>query len=454
MKTILRVRIFSSVLAVFSVIAATAGTNSGFVAHEWGTFTSVQGPDGTLLAWRPLETSRLPGFVYDWKNPGFNRFAGGLVGFGKGSLITLQRMETPVIYFYSKKPQTVDVSVKFPEGMITEWFPQAAQIGPSFARVPPLFSTVDGYAAKAGAGPDLRLAPLFTSATLTNSEVRWKNIAVLPMSHKAVALPTDTSGSHYFAARDTDASVLWSDSSSQTNSQPENEKFLFYRGAGNIAAPLHAAIDSAQVMTLENTGNETLEHLFVLSIESGFGAYAPLDALQPGKKEISTVPSCVPARPALLPAAQLQLNLSSDMANALVAAGLYQKEATAMVNTWKDSWFAEDGVRVLYVLPRPWTDRTLPASINPAPRELVRVMVGRAEVLTPSLEQRLATEVRNAGGPDAQARERLSADLKKLGRFAEPALRLATQNSDTVTTQNAWALLQGAAQAPGPAKFE
>jgi hypothetical protein len=125
-----------------------------------------------------------------------------------------------------------------------------------------------------------------------------------------------------------------------------------------------------------------------------------------------------------------------------------------MINTWKDSWFAEDGVRVLYILPRAWTDQTLPTSINPAPRELVRVMVGRAEVLTPSLEQRLATEVRDAGGTDPHARERLSADLKKLGRFAEPALRLATKDSDTATTQNAWALLQGAAQASAPGKFE
>jgi hypothetical protein len=454
MKTILPVGIFSSVLAVASVVAATAGSNPGFVAHEWGTFTSVQGPDGTLLAWRPLETSRLPGFVYDWKNPGLNRFAGGLVAFGKGSLVTLQRMETPVIYFYSDHPQMVDVSVKFPQGMITEWFPQAAQIGPSFARVPPFISTVDSYTAKAGAGPNLQLAPLFSSATLTNSEIRWKDIAVLPTNHKMLALPTDPSGSHYFAARDTDASVLRGDSSLQTNSRAENEKFLFYRGAGSFVTPLHASFDSDQTLTLENNGNEALEHLFVLSIENGLGAYAPLDALQSGKKEISTVPSCVPARPAPLPVAQLQLNLSNDMVNALIAAGLYQKEATAMVNTWKDSWFAEDGVRVLYILPRPWTDRTLPVSINPAPRELVRVMVGRAEVLTPSLKQRLATEARDANGTDAQARERLSADLKKLGRFAEPALRVATKDFDTATTQTAWTLLQGIAQEPATAKFE
>ena len=38
-------------------------------------------------------------------------------------------METPVIYFYSKEPQTVDVRVDFPQGIITEWYPQATTFG-------------------------------------------------------------------------------------------------------------------------------------------------------------------------------------------------------------------------------------------------------------------------------------------------------------------------------------
>src|ERR1051326_7500271 len=48
-----------------SVIGAVTHQRGRLVAHEWGTFTSVQGGDGVLLDWRPLETSRLPGFVYD-----------------------------------------------------------------------------------------------------------------------------------------------------------------------------------------------------------------------------------------------------------------------------------------------------------------------------------------------------------------------------------------------------
>src|SRR5215813_11724965 len=98
-------------MAASATLLLMAGNSQGqYVAHEWGTFTSVQGSDGVLLDWRPLETSRLPNFVYDWKNPGLNRRPTGPLPFSKAAMVTLQRMETPVIYFYSDKEETVDVS--------------------------------------------------------------------------------------------------------------------------------------------------------------------------------------------------------------------------------------------------------------------------------------------------------------------------------------------------------
>src|SRR5262249_50906340 len=113
-----------NIRTVFSIglLAAVAGGSSlliaarpapSYVAHEWGTFTSVQGSDGVLLDWRPLETSQLPKFVHDWARPGADRQAAANLIYGKGGLLTRQRMETPVIYFYSEKEQTVDVSVQF-----------------------------------------------------------------------------------------------------------------------------------------------------------------------------------------------------------------------------------------------------------------------------------------------------------------------------------------------------
>src|SRR5205823_11569620 len=131
---------------------------------------------------------------------------------------------------------------------------------------------------------------------------------------------------------------------------------------------------------LENIGSEPLVHLFVLGVENRAGKFIHVDRLPPGGQR--TVQINWQSQADQLE--KLSSRLGKDMAKALASQGLYQPEAAAMVNTWKDSWFAEDGLRVLYVLPREWTDRTLPLTIAPAPRDLVRVMVGRAEVLTPA----------------------------------------------------------------------
>src|SRR5208282_6581223 len=78
----------------------------------------------------------------------------------------------------------------------------------------------------------------------------------------------------------------------------------------------------------------------------------------------------------------------------LIAQGLYQDEAQAMFETWRDSWF-EEGSRLLYIVPREFVDSVLPLTISPAPAQTVRVFVGRVELVTPAtkraVEQALAS---------------------------------------------------------------
>jgi len=120
MKTLL---LLPALFFITAVATIAAEPDHGFVAHEWGTFTSVQGADGVQMVWNPYVAPELPKFVY-------NHVAYLLV---KNSLATRQRMETPVVYFYSERSRTVDVAVKFPSGQITEWFPDrsAADPGPA-----------------------------------------------------------------------------------------------------------------------------------------------------------------------------------------------------------------------------------------------------------------------------------------------------------------------------------
>jgi hypothetical protein len=229
-------------------------------------------------------------------------------------------------------------------------------------------------------------------------------------------MPVDHSGSHYFAARATDSAYLRTGARSQ--GAVEHEKFLFYRGVGNFNVPLQVLSKSDRELVLTNTSAARLAHLFVLSVHDQEGRLAQLDAIGGGEQRSVRLESEPVAR------AELMAQIGRVMTEALVSEGLYPREAAAMVATWQDSWFAEDGVRVLYVLPRAWTDARLPLTLTPAPRALVRVMVGRSEVLTPALETSLTRTLNAAHQGDQAARQEASARLKHLGRFADPALRL------------------------------
>ena len=96
-----------------------------FVVHEWGTFTSVSDAAGKAQTWSPLlGPSDLPDFVYrskEIRSSPQNRCL--------KCELALVRMETPVLYFYADREIRASVKVDFPQGRITEWFPQAREAG-------------------------------------------------------------------------------------------------------------------------------------------------------------------------------------------------------------------------------------------------------------------------------------------------------------------------------------
>jgi len=403
------------VCSVCTVLALTtsAGTPA-LTVHEWGTFTSVQGGDGAQLAWFTGQASELPQFVYDWSKPGLDRPGPMRYYTSKVGMRVRQRMETPVIYFYTDQKLTADVTVNFPSGLITEWFPQAAQIGPAISHA------------------DLEAGKPTNPAASYESQITWRGVEVLPANQNArVArrMPVDSRGEHYFAARETDSAFVRVNNRSTTNNADEFDKLLFYRGAGNFSAPLTVMSSPDGIVTVTNSSKEPLADLFLLQIRAGQGELTHLSQLAPGVHQnlgkLSDDGSTLP-----LPLETVRSEVSQEMESALVAAGLFPREAAAMVKTWSDLWFAEEGVRVLYLLPRSWTDEILPITIAPAPQELVRVMVGRAEIMPPSLVRDLASKLdQNELRPaqDAATIGQLAAEQKKLGRFSSAAFQLANQ---------------------------
>jgi hypothetical protein len=195
--------------------------------------------------------------------------------------------------------------------------------------------------------------------------------------------------SHYYAARETDASPI------SVNGQ--QEKFLFYRGVAGFDVPISSeALDNGSVR-VRNLGSRDLRGVVLLRNEGGRLSYRVHGTL---RGEATLAEPAAIANPAAVRA---------ELERILTDAGLYPKEAQAMVATWRDSWF-EEGTRVFYVLAPRDVDQILPLSINPAPVQVARVFVGRMEVITPTAVRtvRKAIETRDM------------AALERHGRFLGP----------------------------------
>ncbi len=375
--------------------------DKGLVIHEWGTFTSIQGSDGNLMYWNPFETDELPRFVYDRSHPLTELKSGQPAAFAADRRIPSkargtwrQRMETPVIYAYSQDALELDVRVDFPAGQITEWYPQVTGFGPSVAHI-------DGLPVE------------------RDSFVRWKHVTVETGESDPEPLPSEAKANHYYEARDVDANVLTATKGLLTGFEPQQEKFLFYRGVGDFKTPLHVRFDSPRSLVLRNTGKDAIPFLLFLEVIEGRAAFQVVSGLEAKGDERLKVAESAAFRevPALVP------EIGKALVTAFVENGLYEKEAKSMVATWKSSWLTESGTRVLYVLPRSWTDKTLPIQVSPAPKAMERVMVGRAELIAPRVEDALQSYFTRFDRGEANTSETLASIAQlDLGRFTEPAL--------------------------------
>jgi len=370
-------------LAVLIVLAGCAAepTPEGppaadYVAHEWGTFTSVQSSDGREMAGLHHEHEPPPPFVHHRALVPPGSLAPGEA---LAAPVT-QNMETPVIYFHSPERRAVHVEVDFPDGLISEWYPRATAALPAPAAAGGLLDPKDGSMSW-----DVVLEP-----GLGDLPPPWHGYFWLPVREVA-ATPV--------MHRDAPA---------------ERDRFIFYRGLGRFSPALRVRAAGGMI-DLDNQSRDAVPVAFLLRVEGERGVAVDLGRLPAGQRRVA-----VPAPPTRDLASYVD-DAAGRLALALEATGLHRDEALAMVNTWRKSYFQTPGLRLLYVLPRGWTDALLPLRITPAPRALVRTLVGRVEVLTREDELALTATLE-----DAAPRATPLADLG-LGPFAEPRVRRALE---------------------------
>lgn len=388
-----------SILTIMTLLL-TSSAYADYVAHEWGTFTSVIGSDGHPQDGMIGEDELLPEFVYNfgednWPSanapkaalpsptptpfpPPRNRCNGPVkvpCRFVANQIIT-QKMETPVVYFYADQDQQVRFEVDFPQGIISQSYPAPEVTYPLAIPCNPL---VNGYARY-----DLNILAPSTEATPVF--VEDENI--------------------YSHARHTQSNLI------ESKTTAEIEKFIFYRGIGNFNPDLKVTSNNGS-LTLQNDSNEEIPNSFLVYTDKhgrgairNLGGAAPSASINVSAENISKLEASV-SKDKFISEARSQLIA------ALSQSGLYQDEAKAMVDTWEHGYFKTPGLRVLYILSRQEADTILPARLTPSPTSFERAFVGRLEVLTDVKERETFREIKTLG---------INFPVQSLGRLALPVL--------------------------------
>ncbi|MDB6078471.1 MAG: hypothetical protein JWO82_2218, partial [Akkermansiaceae bacterium] len=330
-------------LCFFICSAASALAGPAYQVHEWGTFTTVAGSDGELLAGLDREEERLPAFVHShygfengqtpdleeeqaiWKKYGPPGFGTGSKGLANRPLTGVTvKMETPVIYFHSPEALHATVKVGFEGGTISQWYPARTK-----GDVPPMPAPP--------VAPTQRGLPL-SAWTLDFSQdyhgsIQWDVDVLSPAESagKILFKPGDTLS--WLRARVPGTNVV-------KTAKGETEGYLFYRGVGHFNPGLTTTVDTGETLHLDNRSGGKIPYLVAVERQpdltlrwkewsNGLEAGASADLEEKG----------------FTPAGKgFAAPLYHAMIKGLADQGLTHDEARAMVETWWNSYFETAGL--------------------------------------------------------------------------------------------------------------
>lgn len=395
--------------------------------HEWGTFTTVSGSDGSFLTGLHVEEESLPSFVYSHlgMEPGFQRgatnaylaplsyyggrggtmnladskqievllnstdnqyyysritgpIAAGFKGFPTGTPIANVnvKMETPVIYFYGGSGEKVNVKVGFNGGSISQWYPQRLK-----GDTPNKIELKENQMHKS-------LKQLLKDKkgyTLVDNKVRDFSKNYQGSIEWDVELLDADNAFTFKSAQSPTWIYPKVPNANMVKVGNEYEDYLFYRGIGNIDLPVKFSVDANEVVKMENNSTEEIPFAFAFEKTGQLVRYKVLGKVK-GEVTIANT-EWTKAQP------NWQVEVFSAMRSGLVNQGLTRDEANGMVKTWWKSYFEHDGLRIFWVVPQNELEKILPLEVNPKPEKSVRVIVGRGDILRPSFEKKLLATV-------------------------------------------------------------
>jgi hypothetical protein len=368
-----------SLLALAPILGLAGSRDSDrqapLVVHEWGTITTRHAPNGRPHGRlnRISKAEVLPAFVHRYEppatqsNPEQSLTKSPLT---PGRPDVTMRLETPVIYFYppagSGSLPPFDVSVRFRGGIVNEFYPNAE-------------ASVEVDVDRVNEKMQRGLIQSWDGKVLDNYVVgglRWTALAL----QDTVSLPR-TSSHVWLAPRAVRATGV-------TTAHGEGERYLFYRGVGHLDALVQTQLLQRELVLRAPerlhwlpSSSMTIASLWLADIKAdGSAAFRERAQLEIAKSAASRELGRMPLFSQSDYKAGAVADLRLSMKKALVTAGLFDDEAEAMLETWKESYFKSPGLRLFYIVPQQWMDYFLPLEIS-APHELTRVLVGRIDLV-------------------------------------------------------------------------
>lgn len=406
--------------------ATVRAVSAPLVVHEWGTFTSLQDEQGNAIGGINGDDEPVPEFVHRIASLLILSPTATIPIFYQGAPAchpdVTMRLETPVVYFHPGEhadlPLTLDIDVSFPAGWLSEYYPDAAVEAP-------------------GVTKQQQFGRIRSD---TVGRLRWQQLLV-----GTDAPGPKTSSAVWLAPRAVQAAGV-------TTSGGESERFLFYRGVGHVDSPVRVERDSASgalnltatfpAMDNSSESKNTVTRMWLVDVsDKDSCAFRELPGFEV-RSDGATHP--VGATAAQFDESEFESSnlakVCAEMQAALVEEGLFADEADALLNTWKLSYFQSPGMRLFYMLPRSWTDGALPLRTS-VDAKIVRAMVGRVEIVTPS-QRKLLSQI--AAGPASKPQRdfrspQQAADFRvyeQLGRFRNALLLNELKRRPTPELQN------------------
>ena len=348
--------------------------------HEWGTFTSRYRdnsfPGGTYVpkysdnGFPEYDLHKsidepVPGFVY---NLNFNtRFKFALPGYKGGYFLDSIpvnlpyvpiKMETPVLYFYSKKEvKDLHVNVSFPQGSISEFYPLPYRREDTAYVRSKVSMEFDSEIAR----PNLRFNNY-------NGFAEWKINILAPDKLIQPTHPDNEVPNLWLAPRKTQSNMI--------ESNGEIEKYIFYRGLAAFINPVIPYYTKSGNLLIHN--NSSHEIAYVMVYEMGKDGKRYVWGVSSMKEDIFDMFNKSPKE---VSDYEWENSYRKEFVISLTKAGLYEDEAEAMHNTWKHSYFEKPGLKIFWIVPRKFTDEIIPITFSQPIASLERVMVGRTEIM-------------------------------------------------------------------------